>query len=315
MLGRKKTDKKRKRRAQMDMQEIDRYADVDLLEVTTLQLNESKPVTQQLPKQNQVVYRDAGRSTIQIGTASIIGSRRSQQDSVFGYVSGSCALGIVCDGMGGLCGGEIASRVALESLADAWLAQTDVWDIPDFFRREAVSADEKVYQQEAADGRRLEAGTTIVAAIVRQNELYWLSVGDSRLYFIRGQEILSLNVEHNYRMELNTLLRQGLLTAQEYEAEEYRAEALTSYLGIGDLSVMDISPRAYPLVEGDIILLASDGLYRSLNEEEILTIVQKNRQNMQQAAQALTAAVDGRKKQDNTSVVILRYGMETQTLP
>ena len=100
------------------------------------------------------------------------------------------------------------------------------------------------------------------------------------------------------------------MTAQEYAAQEYRAEALTSYLGIGDISVMDVSPRAYPLEDGDTILLASDGLYRSLHEEEILAVLQKNSRNMQQAAQALTAAVGGRKKQDNTSVVVMRYTME-----
>ena len=95
--------------------------------------------------------------------------------------------------------------------------------------------------------------------------------------------------------------------AQEYAAEEYRAEALVSYLGIGDLTLMDVSPGAYPLDDGDLILLASDGLYRSLSEEEILAVVTKNERDMQQTADALTAAVKGRKKQDNTSVVILRY--------
>ena len=103
------------------------------------------------------------------------------------------------------------------------------------------------------------------------------------------------------------------MTAQEYAAEEYRAEALTSFLGIGSLSEMDVSPSAYPLQDGDLILLASDGLYRGLTEEEILAIVAKHGRDMQQAADALTAAVRGRKKQDNTSVVILRYRMEKQT--
>lgn len=268
------------------------------IEVITLELSETKAVTQQLPKK---------RGTVEVGTASVIGSRKSQQDSVFGYESQGLALGIVCDGMGGLAGGEIASRAALESLADAWFAQKDIPDIPSFFRREAVRADRKVYGQERADGSRLEAGTTIVAAAVRDNELYWLSVGDSRLYFIRGMDILSLNIEHNYRLELNTLLREGKLTAQEYAAREYQAEALISYLGIGNLSLMDVSTKPYPLADGDIMLLTSDGLYRSLKEDEILEIVLKHKKDMQKAAEALTAAVKGRKKQDNTSVVILRY--------
>lgn len=278
------------------------------LEIRTAELTESKAVTKQLTGQKFVTGQETrNRSRIEIGTASIIGTRKSQQDAVFGHESGGCAIGIVCDGMGGLSGGEVASRVALQSIADAWFAQTDVSDIPDFFRREALCADEKVYLQEASDGKRLQAGTTVVAAIIQRNELYWLSVGDSKLYFIRGQEILSLNIEHNYRLELNTMLRQGKMTAQQYAAEEYRAEALTSYIGIGNLSLMDINKKPYLLRDGDMILLASDGLYRSLNEEEILSIVNKNRAEMQKVAQALTAAVEGRKKQDNTSVVILRY--------
>ena len=124
------------------------------MEVITLELSETKAVTQQLPKK---------QGTIEVGTASVIGSRKSQQDSVFGYESQGRALGIVCDGMGGLAGGEIASRAALESIADAWFAQKDIPDIPSFFRREAVRADKKVYRQEREDGSRLEAGTTIVA--------------------------------------------------------------------------------------------------------------------------------------------------------
>lgn len=324
MLGRRKTDRKKENNMQPDMQlgalcalqdiqpNMQTPPDTDL-EVITEQLTESKVVTQKLPKNKSTTGPSlSGTHMIQIGTASIIGSRRSQQDAVFGYASGGTALGIVCDGMGGLAGGETASRIALQSLADAWFAQLEIEidDIPGFFRRQAAEADRKVYVQEDTAGRRLQAGTTIVAAIIQKGGLYWLSVGDSKLYFIRGKEILSLNVEHNYRMELNALLRQGRLTAQEYAAEEYRAEALTSYLGIGDLSVMDVSPRAYPLREGDTILLASDGLYRSLHEEEILAIVQKNSHSVQQAAQALTAAVNGRKKQDNTSVVMMRYTME-----
>lgn len=282
-------------------------------EAVTQELTETKAVTRELAKKSAGPQPSVGgRCGVEVGTSSVIGSRKSQQDSVFGYAADGWAIGIVCDGMGGLSGGEVASRVALKSLAEAWFTQSDVPDIPGFLRQEAIRADEKVYLQEAPDGRRLQAGTTIVAAIARHGELYWLSVGDSKLYFIRGQEILSLNVEHNYRLELNTMLRQGRMTAQEYAAEEYRAEALTSYLGIGDLSLMDISQRAYPLRDGDIILLASDGLYRSLSEEEILVTVRKNGNGMQQAADALTAAVSGRKKQDNTSVVLLRYRMERQ---
>ena len=282
------------------------------LETVTLELPGKEDVTKDLGrKKNAARPPQKKRWRVRVGTSSVIGSRKSQQDSVFGYESKGWALGIVCDGMGGLCGGDVASRVALQSVADAWFEKKDsMRNIPDFFRREAILADQKVYGQTSPEGERLNAGTTIVAALIQEKGLYWLSVGDSKLYFIRGKEIVSLNVEHNYRLELNERLRQGKMTAKEYAAEEYRAEALTSYLGIGELTKMDINQKAYPLKNGDIILLTSDGLYRSLLEEEILSIVNANRHNMQQAADALTAAVKGRKKQDNTSVVILHYIME-----
>ena len=70
---------------------------------------------------------------------------------------------------------------------------------------------------------------------------------------------------------------------------------------------MDINQEAFFLEDGDIVLVSSDGLSRSMQERDILKIVRKNGKNMQNAANALTASLKNRKKQDNTSVVILRF--------
>ena len=83
----------------------------------------------------------------------------------------------------------------------------------------------------------------MVAAIVEKDELYWLSVGDSKIYIIRGEEIISVCREHNYRLTLDQRLEQGQLTQEEYAAEEYRAEALISYLGMGNVSLMDVNAQ------------------------------------------------------------------------
>lgn len=267
-------------------------------------------------KQDEAWYADqeagtirlcGGQEEIQVGVASVTGTRKTQQDTVLGYQAKDRALAIICDGMGGLSGGETASRIAADSIAKAWFDQQDLWDIPEFFRREAINADRKVFAQTDASGQPLRAGTTVAAVIIRAGQLYWLSVGDSRIWLIRGNEILTLNVEHNYRMILNARLRRGELTPEQYAAQEHRAEALISYIGMGNVSLMDINAQAYPLCDGDTILVCSDGLYRSLYEEEILAVIKRNGQDMQKAADAFMAAVEGRKKQDNTSVVLLRY--------
>ncbi|MCM1160532.1 MAG: protein phosphatase 2C domain-containing protein [Roseburia sp.] len=248
------------------------------------------------------------RRPLEIGFSSIIGTRKSQQDSIFGHVNGTKALAIVCDGMGGLSGGEQASRLAVESLMKDWFENEEIGDIPAFLEQAARKADEQVFRQKDDRGEPLKAGTTIVAAVVRGDELYWLSVGDSRIYIIRGNEIMAVNQKHNYRMTLNSRLKKGEITKEEYAAQEYRAEALISYLGMGNISLMDINQRPFLLEDGDVVVLCSDGLYKSLSEEEIFGLVQINERNTQKMAEALTeAALEKKKvKQDNTSVIVLR---------
>ena len=104
------------------------------------------------------------------------------------------------------------------------------------------------------------------------------------------------------------MLRSGRITEEEYAKEEGRAEALISYLGMGDVSLMEINKNPFMLENRDIILLSSDGLYRSLSEQEILQIVKECGEDMQKAASELTAQALGEKVsgQDNTSVVVMQ---------
>lgn len=256
-----------------------------------------------------IQQEEENESVITIGTSSILGTRKNQEDTIFGYGKGERALAVVCDGMGGLSSGEQASKSAVESLATAYFAKTDEVEIPEFFEKEAIKADEKVYLLADEEGKRLQAGTTITAVIIEKENLYWLSVGDSKIYIIRGDEILAVNREHNYRMTLDSMLEQGQITEEEYQQEEYKAEALISYIGMGNVSLMDINRQPFHLEDGDIVLLSSDGLYRSLRENEILDIIRQYQPDVQAVAEKLTAAALGEKKsgQDNTSVVILQY--------
>lgn len=263
---------------------------------------EKDVVTIQIFPENQIVC----------GTSSILGTRKNQEDTIYGYAEDKKAIGIVCDGMGGLEGGEMASSLAVESLAGAWFAEPDLENIPDFLEKQAVIADEKVFLLKSEKGEKLNAGTTMVAAVIREKELYWLSVGDSKIYLIRRNEILSVCREHNYRLTLDRLLAEGSITEEEYAKEEPKAEALISYLGMGQLPMMEINRQPFLLEDRDIVLLSSDGLYRSLSEEEILEIVKEGQDNMQKAAEMLTKRALGEKQkgQDNTSVVVMQVRYE-----
>ena len=243
-----------------------------------------------------------------MGSAIIQGTRKYQEDAIFGKVYQRKTLAILCDGMGGLDNGALASHTALDSIREGF-EQEEIEEVPLFFKQQAKIADKKVAMLQAKDGTQLSCGSTVVAVIVRKNKLYWLSVGDSRIYIVRDSEILAVNEEHNYKAELNKMLMNGTISKEFYESEIYRGEALTSYIGVGNISLMDVNEFPFELVSGDYVILCSDGMYRTLAEEEIYKIVTEYGDDVQSAATELTNQVmkKERKNQDNTSVIVLRY--------
>lgn len=244
-----------------------------------------------------------------MGIAADIGSRENQQDTSFGQVDGNSAFAVVCDGMGGLEGGEVASQTAVRTLVGDYYSLEQKNQMPQFFMEEAHKLNEAVCNLENEDGKSLDAGTTIVAVYVNEGKAQWLSVGDSKIYILRKEEILPVNREHNYRLRLDEMLEQGEITEEEYAEDESRAEALISFLGVGDLELMDINEKPFPLKDEDVILLCSDGLYKALEDDLILNIVQLSLPNTQLAAKRLIDAVKEKKvkNQDNTSVVLIQY--------
>ena len=127
---------------------------------------------------------------------------------------------------------------------------------------------------------------------------------------MRDNDIQAINRDHNFRLQLDTMLRNGQITEKEYEMQENQAEALISYLGMGNISLTDSNTEPFYLEENDLILLCSDGLYKRLSNEQILDIVLDNQNSMQVIAERLNKVVMQltQRNQDNTSVILLRYG-------
>lgn len=236
---------------------------------------------------------------------SAMGARESQQDALFTGEGAGAILAIVCDGMGGMTGGEQASALAVRMLAEAFF-QRSPEDIPCFYRGIVGEIDEAVYRLEG-DGKRLGAGTTVVSVVVRQEGLYWLSVGDSRIYLFRRGEMLCPVPAHNYRLLLDGMLAEGAIDEAKYQQELPKAEALISFLGVGGVERMEVNPNPFRLEEGDQILLCSDGLYKSLPDRRIQEILRGRMPLEVKVRRLVEEAVEaGGRKQDNTSVVLLQ---------
>ncbi len=247
------------------------------------------------------------------------GNRKYQQDAV--YVSGSRKIAgnrktrvfaAVCDGMGGMADGGRASSTAIRMFREGFekIEKEPNIQIPTFFRQGIRSVDAVISQfpKEAGKG----SGTTLVAVIAENNRLYWASVGDSRIYILRGRDMIQVTRDHNYMLRLQQMVDNGQMTLQEAQAKKQK-EALISFLGIGNVTLMDINEQPFEMQFGDIVLLCSDGITKTLPDDQIRDIIKNDAVSMKEKAKILVeAAVRGNThSQDNTSVAILQY-VETE---
>ncbi len=247
-----------------------------------------------------------------VGVSSIIGRRPNQQDAVavtetvYNQFSDQKFMAVLSDGMGGMNGGEMASSTCIKQFVSSF--NQTISDIPGFLRDQIDYSDERVYSLRDENGDLLGGGATVVCVVIDNGGMYLASVGDSHIYIIRNGNISLLTNEHIY---LNTLLeeaKKGIITEDEAYSDPNK-EALTSYIGLGGLDLMDVYDSPLRLQKDDVIILCSDGLYRALSDEEIKNIVLSNFYGMDSAASALTnsAMAKNMKHQDNTSVILIKY--------
>lgn len=274
------------------------------------QMTERPRVVRTVPELATFSYTDQGR-------------REYQQDAVYVTPSKKFAanrkthvMAVVCDGMGGMADGGKASRTAIQMMINGFqnVQNQPQINIPGFFRSAIVTIDKTIASFPKENGRG--SGTTMVAAIAEENKLYWASVGDSRIYIIRENnnqtEMRQITRDHNYWLRLQEMVAQGKMTQEEAMGKRQK-EALISFLGIGNVSLMDISTEPIPMQYGDIVMLCSDGITKTLPDHQIKSIILDDKNPIEQkAVQLVEAAIHGNThSQDNTSVAILQYREST----
>ncbi len=254
------------------------------------------------------IYRE--NKILELAILSVIGDREEQQDS-FGYeIKENDCIVSVCDGMGGHKGGQKASSTAVSFIVDTYKKTYPQDNMVAFLNDVTVEADKRVAELKEIDGNSLNAGSTMVTIYIRGDELYWSSVGDSRLYIMREEELVQVTLDHNYHEYLKEQFANGQITKEVFEKEDRRGEALINFLGVGGLQIIDHNEDPLKLFSGDKLIITTDGLYKVIDDETICSLV-SNFGNIEEALNVLevkTSKTAEKKSvvRDNMTVALIK---------
>jgi PPM family protein phosphatase len=247
------------------------------------------------------------RTGIEVSSQSDIGCLRQNNEDSFGYwepeddrlFQRKGRLAIVADGMGGYEGGQEASRLAVETLVAVYRDFSG--DDPQAALIEGLQTAHEQIRQYSFDHPELRGmGTTCTAAAIVQDALYYVHVGDTRLYLIRQGHITKVTRDHSY---VGRLVESGIISAEEAENHPQR-NILTAALGTNPELVMDSSRQPEPLHPEDVLLICTDGLWGQVRDPEILDTV--DNKSAEQAGRRLIDLARERGGPDNITVEILR---------
>ena len=248
--------------------------------------------------------------------AQITGDRETQQDSLklieFIKLSNDskATLMVVADGMGGHKGGQQASQIVVKAFERVFKSPID--SIPEMLITALENSNAQIAQFIELNPQYENMGSTVIAAFITNQKLYWLSVGDSPLWLIRDKQITRLNADHSMLPVLVKMAEMGEISEQDIEQDPNR-HVLRSVVNGKPIKFIDIKTEPLALKFGDVVLVASDGL-QTLDEQEIFSVATQREKGSQVMVEELLQMVrqKGVVDQDNVSVVGVRLGFSNR---
>ncbi len=227
--------------------------------------------------------------------------RLTNQDCVDAFMlTDNVAFAIVCDGMGGANGGDIASTTAVRSISEyvkkSYSEKMNNEKTAQLLKNAISSANLDVFALAESDNSLQGMGTTVVAAVVTQSYAVICHVGDSRAYLI-NDAVIQLTTDHSI---VQSLIESGELTLDEAKTHPEK-NVITRALGVEENIFPDYC--VVPLKPTDSVLLCSDGLTNYVDSADILSTFAEN--NMENVADILISAANSNGGGDNISVVIV----------
>ncbi len=248
---------------------------------------------------------------INTGNSQNQGARPYQEDS-FGYsniidsdiLSNKGMLAILSDGMGGLANGKSVADYVVQASIAMFDSINPQADISEQLMNIVRYINNSVCEQYAADGSS-KAGATMVFAYIFKNRIYWITVGDSRLYCYRNGNLLQMNEDHDYKNQLyrEYINEGGNLQDVEQDGQK---DSLVCFIGKREIPYVDVSIKGYKIKPNDTFILCSDGIYNGISEDAMKDILSKN--DAQSASDKIVANVLSSRfpGQDNMTIMVIK---------
>lgn len=246
------------------------------------------------------------RPGVELASLTDVGCSRENNEDSYGYWepeddASFAALGrlaIVADGMGGHEGGQIASRTAVEVFAETYASSAET-DSQKRLLNALAEAHHRIQRKAREDPGLSAMGTTCTAFALVNSRLYFVHIGDSRLYLSREGKLRPLTRDHTL---IARLIESGAIRPEEAENHPQK-HVLTSALGVPDDIEIDFPPEPVPIQPGDVLLICTDGLWGQMDLSEIQHVIAS--QSPKDACRALIQLAKDRGGPDNITVQIL----------
>jgi serine/threonine protein phosphatase PrpC len=256
------------------------------------------------------VYREFGsitqvKMTAKAAARTSTGRVRNSNEDAFGYRP-EHGIYVVCDGMGGAAGGEIASRMAVDTVLERLSAEGDVRPGREKLHEAIAEANRVVQARAAREAGLYGMGTTLVALLLgagaeagsESGRVLIAHAGDSRCYMWRGGELKRMTQDHSL---VDEQIRLGTMTVEEAERSPFRSVITRA---IGTQKSVTEDELEMDVETGDVFLLCSDGLTREVSEDEIARVLGAG-DDLEQAAQALVDAANEAGGRDNVTALLV----------
>ena len=195
-----------------------------------------------------------------------IGGRKENQDSYAGMTVGNNVILTVCDGMGGMNGGQTASRIAVTEIAQT-LAETPIEKLGEEAIFKAVeAANAAIYRRALNDPPLRGMGTTTTVLVLTSEAAYLTHVGDSRIYQLRNGKKEFRTFDHSKVFEM---VAQNMMTEEQARQSSF-SNIITRALGIRPKVEMTV--EKIPYKKGDRFILCCDGIWNTLPEPEMMKL-------------------------------------------